>query len=65
MINSRIIQNLMRIGRRKVFWDSRRRDLNPQYLRTMGKFLSRDFLLKVYINIVSHLRGVIKPLENP
>jgi hypothetical protein len=39
MNNSRIRQNLMRIGRRKVVQDSRRRGLNPQYLRTMGKVL--------------------------
>jgi hypothetical protein len=39
MINSRIRQNLMRIGRRKVIQDSRSRGLNPQYLRTMGKVI--------------------------
>jgi hypothetical protein len=39
MRNSRIRHNLMRNGRRKVIWDSRRRGLNPQDLRTMGKFL--------------------------
>jgi hypothetical protein len=39
MINSRIRQNLMRTGRRKVIRDSRRRGLNPQDLRTMGKVL--------------------------
>jgi hypothetical protein len=39
MSNSRIRQNLIRIGRRKVNWDSRRRGLNPQDLRIMGKYL--------------------------
>jgi hypothetical protein len=29
----------MRTGRRKVIQDSRRRGLNPQYLRTMGRVL--------------------------
>jgi hypothetical protein len=32
-------QNLTRTGRRKVVWDSRRRGLNPQYLRNMGRVL--------------------------
>jgi hypothetical protein len=39
MRNSKIRQNLIRIGRRKVNWDSRRRGLNPQDLRIMGKVL--------------------------
>jgi hypothetical protein len=39
MRNSIIRQNLMRTGRRKLIQDSRRRGLNPQYLRTMGNFL--------------------------
>jgi hypothetical protein len=39
MINSKIRQDLMRTRRRKVIQDSRRRSLNPQYLRTMGKSL--------------------------
>jgi hypothetical protein len=39
MNNSRIRNNLMRTGRRKVVRDSRRRGSNPQYLRTMGKVL--------------------------
>jgi hypothetical protein len=32
-------QNLMRTGRRKLVRDSRRRGLNPQDLRTMGRVL--------------------------
>jgi hypothetical protein len=32
-------QNLTRTGRRKLIWDSRRRGLNPQDLRIMGKVL--------------------------
>jgi hypothetical protein len=39
MRNSRTRQNLMRTGKGKVIQDSRRRGLNPQDLRTMGKFL--------------------------
>jgi hypothetical protein len=39
MINSRIRQNLMRTRRIKVIRDSRRRGLNPKYLRTMGKVI--------------------------
>jgi len=39
MSNSRIKHNLMRTGRRKVIWDSRRRGLNPQGLRTMGRVI--------------------------
>jgi hypothetical protein len=39
MSNSRTRKNLIRIGRRKVNWDSRRRGLNPQDLRIMGKYL--------------------------
>jgi hypothetical protein len=35
MSNSGIIQNPMKIGRRKTIRDSRRRGLNPQDLRTM------------------------------
>jgi hypothetical protein len=39
MIILRIRHNLMRTGRRNVIQDSRKRGLNPQYLRTMGKVL--------------------------
>jgi hypothetical protein len=39
MTNSRKRQNLIRIGRRKINWDSRRRGLNPQDLRIMEKSL--------------------------
>jgi hypothetical protein len=39
MSNSSTRQNLIRIGKRKENWDSRRRGLNPQDLRTMGKAL--------------------------
>jgi hypothetical protein len=39
MRNSKIRQNLIRIGRKKLNWDSRRRGLNPQYLRIMGNIL--------------------------
>jgi len=39
MNSSGIRQNLMRIGRRKVVRDSRRRGLNPQDLRSMGRVL--------------------------
>jgi hypothetical protein len=39
MRNSRIRQNLMRTGRIKVARDSRKRGLNPQDLRTMGRVL--------------------------
>jgi hypothetical protein len=39
MSNSRIRQNPMKTGRRKKIWDSRRRGVNPQYLRTMGRDL--------------------------
>jgi hypothetical protein len=38
MNNSSTRNNLIRTGRRKVNWDSRR-GLNPQYLRIMGKYL--------------------------
>jgi hypothetical protein len=65
MRNSRIRQNPIRTGRRKLIWDSRRRGLNPQDLRTMGKFLRLAFLLKVYINRIPHLRVIIDPLEQP
>jgi hypothetical protein len=37
--NSSTRQNLIRIGRIEVNWDSRRRYLNPQGLRIMGKSL--------------------------
>jgi hypothetical protein len=36
MNNSTVRQNLARIGRRRVVQGSRRRDLNPQGLRTIG-----------------------------
>jgi hypothetical protein len=36
MRNSSTRKNLIRTGRRKVNWDSRRRGLNPQSLRIMG-----------------------------
>ena len=65
MSNSRIRQNLMKTGRRKLIWDSRRRGLNPHDLRTMGKFPRWTFVLKVHINIISHLKVVINPLEHP
>jgi hypothetical protein len=39
MRNSRTRHNLIRIGKRKENWDSRKRGLNPQDLRTMGNFL--------------------------
>jgi len=39
MNNSRTRLNLIRTGRRKVNWDSRRRGLNPQILRIMEKSL--------------------------
>jgi hypothetical protein len=39
MSNSRIRHNIIRTGRRKIILDSRRRGLNPQYLRIMGKVL--------------------------
>jgi hypothetical protein len=39
MRNSRVGHNPMKTGRRKRIWDSRRRGLNPQDLRTMGKAL--------------------------
>jgi hypothetical protein len=39
MISSRIRHNLMRIGRREALQDLRRRGLNPQYSRVMGKVL--------------------------
>jgi hypothetical protein len=39
MINSRIRNNLIRTARRKEILDSRRRGLNPQDLRKMGKVL--------------------------
>jgi hypothetical protein len=44
MRNLRIRKNLICIGRRKVNWDSRRRGLNIQYLRIMGKDIRRAFL---------------------
>jgi hypothetical protein len=37
MRSSRIRHNLTRTGRRKLLQDLRRRGLNPQYLRAMGK----------------------------
>jgi hypothetical protein len=39
MINSRTRKNLIRIGRRTINCDSRRRGLNPQYLRIIGRAL--------------------------
>jgi hypothetical protein len=39
MRNSRIRQNPIKTRRRKTIQDSRRRGLNPQYLRTMEKYL--------------------------
>jgi hypothetical protein len=39
MNKSRTRHNLIRIGRRQVNRDSRRRGLNPQDLRIMGKVL--------------------------
>jgi succinate dehydrogenase flavin-adding protein (antitoxin of CptAB toxin-antitoxin module) len=39
MSNSKTRKNLIRAGRRKINWDSRRRGLNPQDLRVMGKSL--------------------------
>jgi hypothetical protein len=39
MSNLRIRQNPIKTGRRKTIQDSRRRGLNPQYFRTMGRAL--------------------------
>jgi hypothetical protein len=39
MSNSSTGKNLIRIGKRKENWDSRRRGLNLQGLGTMGKAL--------------------------
>jgi hypothetical protein len=39
MSSSRTRQNLTRTGRRKVVQDSRKRGLNPQDSRAMGKVL--------------------------
>jgi hypothetical protein len=39
MRNSRIRQNPIKTGGRKTIQDSRSRGLNPQDLRTMGKYI--------------------------
>jgi hypothetical protein len=39
MNSSEVRQNLVRTGRRRVVQDSRRRGLNPQDLRTIGRIL--------------------------
>jgi hypothetical protein len=39
MNSSRVKQNLARTGRRRVVQDLRRRGLNPQDLRTIGRVL--------------------------
>jgi hypothetical protein len=39
MRKSNTRMNLIKIGKRKENWDLRRRDLNPQDLRTLGKAL--------------------------
>jgi hypothetical protein len=54
MSNSRIRQNPMKTGRRKTIRDSRRRGLNPWYLRTMGRALGWAFLPKVCISKIFH-----------
>ena len=50
-------------SKKKKIQDSRRRGLNPLYLRTMGKVIRWAFLLKVYIRKIFHLRVEINPLE--
>jgi hypothetical protein len=65
MNGSRVKQNLVRTGRRRVVQDSRRRGLNPQDLRTMGRFLELSFLLEVCINKISPPRVEINLLEKP
>jgi hypothetical protein len=63
MNSSGIKQDLMKTGRRRVVWDSRRRDLNPQDLRTMEKILEGSFLLEVYISKISPLKVKINLLR--
>jgi hypothetical protein len=49
MNNLGVRKDPMKTRRRGVLWDSRRRGLNPQYLRTMKNILEGSFLLEVYI----------------
>jgi hypothetical protein len=56
-------QDLTRTGRRGVVRDSRRRGLNPQYLRTMENILEGAFLLEVYIRKISLLKVEINLLR--
>jgi hypothetical protein len=63
MNNLGVRQNPTKNGRRRVVQDSRRRDLNPQDLRTMKKILEGSFLLEVYINKISPLKVEINHLR--
>jgi hypothetical protein len=63
MNNLGVRQNPTKNGRRMVVQDSRRRDLNPQDLRTMKKILEGSFLLEVYINKISPLKVEINHLR--
>jgi hypothetical protein len=56
-------QDLTKTRRRGAVWDSRRRGLNPQDLRTMKNILEGAFLLEVYINKISPLKAEINLLR--
>jgi hypothetical protein len=63
MNNLGVRKDLTRTERRGVVRDSRRRGLNPQYLRTMEKILEGSFLLEVYISKISPLKVEINLLR--
>jgi hypothetical protein len=42
MNSSGVRQNLARTGSRRIVRGSRRRDLNPQYLRTIGRIIKDE-----------------------
>ena len=63
MSNSRVRQNPVKTGRRKTIWDSRRRGLNPRYLRTLVRAWGWAFLPKVCINKIFHPRVEINHSE--
>jgi hypothetical protein len=50
-------QDPTRVGRRRVVRDSRIKGLTPRDLRTMENILGGGFLLEVYINKISPLKG--------
>ena len=58
-------QDLARTGRLGVVQNSRRKGLNPQYLRTMENILEGAFLLEVYISKISPLKVETNLLIHP